>query len=187
MAAACATPTYTGDTKTLSVGSAPRVSDELSVGDVVEVRVFGEKDLSNAYQIDAEGTIFFPLIGKVKLTGLTPNQASQEIIRRLKDGYIREPHVSVFVKEAQTKMVSVLGEVQKPGNFPFVPNMTITQAIAAAGGFTKTARKNLTYVTRRIDGTEKRIEVPAEAVSQGRAQNFYLKPGDIIFVAESPI
>jgi protein involved in polysaccharide export with SLBB domain len=65
--------------------------------------------------------------------------------------------------------------------------MTITQAIAAAGGFTKTAQKNKTFVTRRVGGEENRIEVPVEAVSQGKAKNFYLMPGDIIFVAESPI
>ena len=73
------------------------------------------------------------------------------------------------------------------GTFVFEANMNIVQIITLAGGFTKTAWKNRTNVTRTISGQERKIQVPVEAIGEGKEQNFMLQPGDIVFVPESPI
>ena len=77
--------------------------------------------------------------------------------------------------------------MNKPGTFAYEPNMSIVQIITLAGGFTKTAYKNKTNVTRLIAGQEKKIQVPVEAIGEGSQRNFVLKPGDIVFVPESPL
>jgi polysaccharide export outer membrane protein len=92
--------------------------------------------------------------------------------------------VSVLVKEYNSKRISVFGQVENPGNFPYTERMHIVQAISLAGGFTPLAEKNETVVSRRVDGRERRVRVAVEAIGEGRITNFYLRPGDIIFVPE---
>ena len=105
--------------------------------------------------------------------------------RCLQNGYFRRPQVSVLVKEYNSKKVFVFGEVQKPGTFPFEENMSVVQAVTLAGGFTKTAAKNNTNVTRLVDGQEQKLRVPVEEIAIGQTRNFLLQPGDIVFVPES--
>ena len=164
--------------------SAPTGANTLGPGDLVEIRVYGE-DLSGAHRVAPEGTIDFPLCGKVKLSGLSTSQAADAITRCLKDGYLKAPQVSVLIREYNSKKIFVFGEVQKPGTFPFEGNMSIIQAITLAGGFTKLAAKNSTNVTRIVDGQEKKLRVPVEEIGQGKEKNFLLQPGDIVFVPES--
>lgn len=154
-------------------------------GDLLEVRVFQEPDLSGAYRISPEGTIDFPLCGKVKLAGMTSSQSADALTKCLANGYLRKPQVTVLVREYTSKKVFVFGEVQKPGTFPYEENMSVIQAITLAGGFTKVAAKNNTNVTRIVDGKELKIHVPVEDIGVGREKNFLLQPGDIVFVPES--
>lgn len=154
-------------------------------GDVFEVHVYQEKELSGTYRVAPDGNIDFPLIGLLKVDGLTPGQVADLIRGGLREGFIRDPNVNVFVKEFNSKKVFVLGEVVKPGTFRFEESMNIIQAITVAGGFTDRASKNGTVVTRVEGGLEKRIGVPVEDISEGRSPNFFLKPGDIVFVPES--
>lgn len=154
-------------------------------GDLLEVRVFQEPDLSGAYRISPEGTIDFPLCGKVRLAGKTSSQSADALTTCLAHGYLRNPQVTVLVREYTSKKVFVFGEVQKPGTFPYEENMSVIQAITLAGGFTKIAAKNNTNVTRIVDGKELKIRVPVEDIGVGREKNFMLQPGDIIFVPES--
>jgi polysaccharide export outer membrane protein len=170
--------------------SAPEVqggtqSSTLGAGDLVEVRVFDEADLSGAYRISPEGTVDFPLCGKVQVSGLTSSGVADALRQCLGKGYLRHPNVTVLVREYNSKKIFVFGEVQKPGTFPYEQNMSIIQAITLAGGFTKTASKNGTNVTRTQDGKELKIRVPVEDIGIGREKNFTLLPGDIIFVPES--
>lgn len=164
--------------------AALRKTMTLGPGDVFEVRVHGEKDLSAEYRLAADGTINFPFIGKVKVVGRTPNQLAKEIESRLKDGYLVNPFVSVVVKEYNSKKIYVLGQVTKPGTFPYEGGMNIIQAITLAGGFTPMAKTNSVIVTRMENGVERRISVPAGKISEGLAPNFVLKPGDIVYVPE---
>lgn len=169
-----------------AVKQAPAVpASTLGAGDVFEVRVFQEPDLSGIFRVAADGSIDFPLCGRLALGGLTSSSAAQAITRCLSPRYLRSPQVSVFVREFNSKKVFVFGEVQKPGTFPYEDGMSVVQAVTLAGGFTRLAAKNSCTVTRVIAGAEKRIKVPVEDVGAGRAPNFPLQPGDILFVPES--
>ncbi|WP_224368873.1 polysaccharide biosynthesis/export family protein [Hyalangium versicolor] len=153
-------------------------------GDMVEVRVFQEPDHSGVWRVSPEGTIDYPLCGKVTLAGRTSSTAAdalQECLAR----YLRRPQVSVLIREYNSKKIFVFGEVQKPGTFPYDGEMSIIQAITLAGGFTRTAAQNSTNVTRLVDGQERKIRVPVEDIGVGREKNFLLQPGDIVFVPES--
>lgn len=156
----------------------------LGPGDVFEVRVYDEPDISGAYRVGSDGSINFPLIGRVEVEGLTANRASARLSERL-SGYLKRPHVSIFIKQYNSKKVFVLGEVKQPGTFPYEERMNIIQAITMAGGFGKMANKNGTYVTRTVDGKERRVRVAVKEIGEGNAPNFELKPGDIVYVPES--
>ena len=157
----------------------------LGPGDVFEVKVYDEKELSGIYRVSSSGSISFPLIGKVHVEGMTSTDAADVIQGRLGEKYLRNPQVSIFIKEYNSKKISVFGQVNKPGTFKYEDNMSVTQAVSMAGGFTKMAAKDDTNVTRIEAGEEKKYPVPVESIAQGQAKNFYLQPGDIVYVPES--
>ena len=128
--------------------------------------------------------VLYPLIGKVKVTGLTPPAIAQRLARRLRQGFLRNPQVSVFVKEYNSKKVTIFGQVRKPGIYLYKDNMTIIQAVSEAGGFTDLADQDGTIVTRTLDDRKHRIPVRVKSIGEGRAQNFVLRPGDIVWVPE---
>jgi len=103
----------------------------LDAGDKLRVVVFGQAGISNSYLVDAGGNVSMPLIGVVPARGLTTQQLSQRIAARLKQGYVREPHVSVEVEAYRPFFI--LGEVTNPGQYPYVANMTAETAVAIAG------------------------------------------------------
>lgn len=165
--------------------AAPLSITALGAGDLVEIRVFQEPEHSGTWRLAPEGTIDYPLCGKVQLAGLSTSAAADLLTKCLSAGYLRRPQVSVLIREFNSKKVFVFGEVQKPGTFPFEGDMSVIQAITLAGGFTKLAAKNNTNVTRLVNGQEKKIRVPVEDIGVGRQKNFMLQPGDIVFVPES--
>ena len=154
----------------------------LGAGDTFEVRVYRQEDMSGIYEVSSEGTISFPLIGVVEVGGKTPAQVERELHERLADGYLKDPSVSVLVKEAKSKTITVLGEVDKPITLPFADGMRVTDVIAKAGGFTAMAQKNAVVVTRTIDGKKTRYTVPAGDIKAGKAKNFFIRPGDVVDV-----
>ena len=157
------------------------------MGDVVEVRVYQEPELTGLYRIEAYGGFTFPLIGPIKATGLTPSELSQQLADQLKSGYLRNPQVTVFVKESHSKKIFILGKVKKPGTYPFEEGMSVVQAVAIAGGLLPIAARDLILI--RSDETqadvEERFLVPFKEISQGKAPNAPLRPGDILFIPES--
>jgi polysaccharide export outer membrane protein len=154
-------------------------------GDVFDVRVYGEDDLTGTYRVASDGTVDYPLLGTISVQGMTPTEVTRLISDGLVNGeFLKNPNVSVFVKEYSSKKISILGQVNKPGTFQFVDGMSIIEAISLAGGFTPMSRPNDVTVTRVINGTEKKFLVPVEAIGQGRASNFVLRPGDILFVPQ---
>jgi polysaccharide export outer membrane protein len=163
---------------------APIADTRLDVGDTFDVRVYGEADLSGMYRVSAEGTINMPLAGTIKVQGLDPPEAGKRIAERLADGILRDPQVTVLVREMQSKKIIIIGQVAKPGTFSFTPSMTVVEAITVAGGFTGLAAKNDTTVTRTESGKKTIVRVPVEQIGEGKAKNLYLKPGDIINVPE---
>lgn len=160
-------------------------STTLGPGDVIDVRVYNEPDLSATYQVGSDGSIQFPLIGRIEIARKSPAEAANAISDKLKTGYLRDPQVSIFVKEYNSKRIYVMGQVEKPGVFAYEDDMNILRAIILAGGPTKLAAKSKVLLTRKTAEGESQIEVSIEDVGRGQAENIPLKPGDIIFVPES--
>ena len=109
----------------------------LDSGDKLRIVVFGQDALSNNYTVDAQGAVSLPLVGAIEARGLTTAQLGSAIAGRLKSGYVRDPSVAVEIDTYRPFFV--LGEVTFPGQYPYVPNMTVENAIAIAGGFTPRA------------------------------------------------
>ena len=156
----------------------------LGPGDIFEVRVYGEKDLSDVYRVSDAGTISFPLAGTIYVNKLDSTEVVAKLTTRL-EKYLKNPQVSVFIKEFQSKKVYVFGQVRKPGTFSYQDGMNIIQAITLAGGLQPLANPNATYINRVVNGAEQRIKVAIQDIGQGEAPNIYLKPGDIVYVPES--
>lgn len=145
----------------------------LDTGDKLRIVVFGQDALSNSYLVNAEGLISLPLVGNINARGLTTEQLAGAITSRLKQSYIREPSVAAEVEVYRPFFV--LGEVTYPGQYPFVPNTTIENAIAIAGGFTPRAYKDKVTITRKVSGVPMRVTLPLRQP---------LRPGDTIEVGE---
>lgn len=163
----------------------PKGVDALGAGDVIEIRVFREPDLAGVYRVSDEGSLDFPLIGEVRVSGRQPQEVAEELRARLADGYLVDPQVSVFVKERNSQKVHVLGQVNKPGSFAWEPAMSVIQAITNAGGFTKLAATNRVQITRKVAGREQAFTAKVGAIRAGDAPNVQLRPGDIVYVPES--
>lgn len=145
----------------------------LDAGDKLRVVVFGQDGISGAYMVDAAGNVSLPLVGSVPARGFTTAQLAQELTERLKQGYVREPHVTVAVESYRPFFI--LGEVTTPGQYPYVPNMTAENAIAIAGGFSPRAKKQTVEITRNTGGQRFDGDVPL---------NYPLRPGDTVVVKE---
>ncbi len=182
--AACVTPGRGKPRPELPAPDGGVSSSTLGSGDMLEVRVFQEADLSGVYRVAADGAIDFPLCGRLQVLGATSGQVADVITNCLKNGFVKRPQVSVMVKDFNSKKIFVFGEVIKPGAFAYEENMTIIHAVTGAGGFSRAAAKNDVNVTRVIDGKEVKVPVRVEDIATGRERNFQLVPGDIIFVPE---
>jgi polysaccharide export outer membrane protein len=162
----------------------PAADTSLGVGDSFEVRVFGEPDLSGLYKVGSEGNINFPLVGVLHVEGLDAQGAAKLIGDKLRQGMLRDPQVTVLVKEQTSKKIYVLGQVGRPGTFTYTPSMSVVEAITVAGGFTPLAARNDTTVTRNELGKKTIVKVPVADIGEGKAPNLFLRPGDIISVPE---
>ncbi len=145
----------------------------LDAGDRLRVVVFGQDGLTNSYIVGAGGYISMPLIGQVMARGATTDQLSGRIADKLKDGYVREPHVAVEIEAYRPFFI--LGEVTQPGQYPYVANMTAETAVAIAGGFTPRASRQTVTLTRNYNGQQVRVAVPL---------TYQLRPGDTVSVQE---
>jgi polysaccharide biosynthesis/export protein len=145
----------------------------LDAGDKLRVVVYGQDGLTNTYAIDAGGAITMPLIGQVVARGRSPAALAAEISAKLRNGYIRDPSVAVEIESYRPFFI--LGEVQAPGQYPYVPNMTVESAIAIAGGFSPRAKRDMVTLTHTDAGDATRDMVPLGTS---------LSPGDTIYVGE---
>jgi polysaccharide biosynthesis/export protein len=152
---------------------APHGGYALDSGDKLRVVVFGQDGLTNGYSVDAAGNITMPLIGAVPARGLSTAELSAAIGARLKQGFIREPHVAVEIEAYRPFFI--LGEVTFPGQYPFVANMTVETAVAIAGGFTPRAYHTDVVISRTVGGETVRATVPVTTT---------VRPGDTITISE---
>jgi protein involved in polysaccharide export with SLBB domain len=185
MVAGCATGGGRPAPATEPAATTGLAASTLGPNDVFEVRVYQEPELSGLYQVGPQGDIMFPLCKKVSVSGLTANGAAEKLRACLSQGFLRDPQVTVLVKEFNSRKVFVFGEVQKPGTFAFEDGMSVVQALTLAGGFTKQAAQNSTSVTRLVNGQEVKMKINVQDIALGKAANFTLEPGDIVYVPES--
>jgi polysaccharide export outer membrane protein len=154
-------------------------------GDRLVIQVYNEKELSGSYQVSPNGLIMFPFVGEINVNGLNNFSLAAKIAELLRDGYIKNPSVTVLVDDVISKRIFVLGQVNKAGSFPIKAKMSVVEAITLSGGFTQTADLNNVVVTRKeADGREKRYVINIQSIVNGSKENFYLRAGDIIFVGE---
>ncbi len=146
----------------------------LDAGDRLRVVVYGQEGLTNTYAIDAGGSITMPLIGAVPARGRTAAGLASEITAKLRNGYIREPSVAVEIEAYRPFFI--LGEVAAPGQYPYVPNISVESAVAIAGGFSPRALRDRVTLTHTDGaGPRRRMVVPL-----GTA----ISPGDTVLVGE---
>ena len=145
----------------------------LDAGDRLRIVVYGQEGLTNTYAIDAGGSITMPLIGAVRARGLTPAGLASEITGKLRNGYIREPSVAVEIEAYRPFFI--LGEVAAPGQYPYVPNMSVESAVAIAGGFSPRAKRDRVTLTHTDAGGSVRVVVPLGTP---------ISPGDTVLVGE---
>jgi protein involved in polysaccharide export with SLBB domain len=159
----------------------------LSPNDIVLVKVFEEPDLDSQHRISQDGTINFPLVGVVQISGRTVSQAASTIRDRLVKGYLRNPQVRVNVIQYASRRITVLGQVQKPGSYvlPSEERVDLLQAIAMAGGFTRMADEGRVRVRRNVNGVETIIKVNVHAETKNTSSElFEVQPDDKITVGE---
>ena len=145
----------------------------LDAGDRLRVVVYGQEGLTNTYSVGAGGSITMPLIGAVPARGHTTAGLAGEISAKLRNGFIREPSVAVEIEAYRPFFI--LGEVAAPGQYPYVPNMTVESAVAIAGGFSPRARRDSVTVTHTdAQGTGRFVVPPGSRIS----------PGDTVLVGE---
>jgi protein involved in polysaccharide export with SLBB domain len=145
----------------------------LGTGDKIRVIVYGETNLGGEFVIDGGGYLRFPLIGQVRAGGMTAHQIEEEITAALKDGYLQDPHVNVEVETYRP--FYIIGEVNKPGEYPCTFGLSIINAVALAGGFTYRADEDDVYIRHKGDSAEFKLQTNNATP---------IAPGDIVRVAE---
>jgi polysaccharide export outer membrane protein len=149
---------------------------KLGVGDTVHITVFQQADLTSDARIGERGTVSMPLIGEVKLTGLSQADAARLIAAELKKGkFLNNPQVTVALTTLRSRQVSVLGQVARPGRFPLDDSARLTDVIAAAGGIGPTGADVVTVIR---NGEPQKIEL---------TKNFALQNGDTVLVDRAPV
>ena len=157
----------------------------LGPGDKLNLTVFyGSHSIQAAYTLDSSGQISVQFIGAVEANGKTLEQVRDDIKRRLADGYLNDPIVSLTIAEINSLTLSVSGMVAKTGTVKFTPGIMITEVIAQSGGFTPMARKDMVKVTRMLNGVKETYKLPVEKMAEGDRPNFPMLPGDEVFVPE---
>jgi polysaccharide biosynthesis/export protein len=163
---------YAAATPAAYAAPAPATHDapyHLDAGDKLRVVVYGQEGLTNTYAIDAGGAITMPLIGAVAARGKTPSGLAADISAKLRNGYIREPSVAVEVETYRPFFI--LGEVAAPGQYPYVPNMSVESAVAIAGGFSPRAKRDAVTLTHNASRAIVPLGTP-------------INPGDTVLVSE---
>jgi protein involved in polysaccharide export with SLBB domain len=158
--------------------------DHVGIDDVFDVRVYGETELTGTYRVATDGTIDYPLTGRLSVAGLRSGEIQELLVSRLKARFLKDPQVTVTIKERNSQKIIVFGQVAKPGQVGYYPNMTIVDAIASAGGFTGIAAKNSVNLRREVAGKIQTHVYPVADISEGRSQNVMVLPGDVLVVDE---
>jgi protein involved in polysaccharide export with SLBB domain len=172
--------------QTIPAASVTAPTYRLSPNDVLRVKVFQEDDLTTELRLGKDGSATFPLLGVIHLGGRTVDEAAATIRELLGKDYLVNPQVTLTVVEYAKRRFMVLGQVQKPGSFdiPSEESMSLLQAIAMAGGFTRLAVQSKVTVTRTVGGKRTLTVDVKSAANDPNTKPFEILPDDTIFVAE---
>lgn len=146
---------------------------KLGAGDEIKVTVFGEPDLSGPFVVDGQGAISMSLIGQVEVANLTINEASRFLETKYKDGWLKDPKVTTELVKGRPYYI--LGEVNRPGEFPYVSGLTVMNAIASAGDFTYRADRVRILIKSADNPNEREVELTPTTT---------VRPGDTIRIRE---
>lgn len=165
-----------------------KLNYKIQAGDLLEITVFKEPDMSRTARISGDGTITFPLAGVLKLSDMSVPEAETLLAEKLSE-FLVKPQVTVLIKEYGNKQVYVLGEVKKPGSIeiPAERRITVLEAITLAGGFTELAAQDRTKILRGAGAGSQSIPVEISRITkQGdKAADVYLEPNDTVYVPQS--
>lgn len=161
--------------------------EALGMGDMVRVTVFRNPDLTTEARVTERGTILFPMIGEVPVAGLSPSQAGARIADKLRNGkYVVNPEVTVSIAQVNSRQVSVLGNVNKPGRYPLDSvNVKLTDVLATAGGVAGTGADMVTVVSSGNRKTD--VDLAGMFRSGDLTKNVELQPGDTVYVHRAPM
>jgi len=159
-------------------------SEEYIIGpkDLLEIEVFGLSELDTTTRVSEDGLITVALLGEVKVGGLTKSGLEKKLTQLFKERFLKNPQVTVFIKEYRSRIVSILGAVNEPGDYELLGRQTLLQMISQAGGLTEEAGREIIVIRKQPDGSNTSQEIPVEdLVEKGDVKlNIVLKPGDII-------
>lgn len=164
----------------------PTPSTIVGPGDVFEVSVLGEKDLPKEYRVQPDGTVDFPYLDRLTVSGLEPQQIEDLIKSKLVEKKILvEPQVTLVVKQYNSKKISVIGAVQKPGSLPWQEGIKLVEAISLSGGFTALADSDHVVLTRNVSGGKTvTATVDVDEITEGHQADIPLQAGDTIKVGQ---
>jgi len=162
-----------------------KTSDILGINDLIEIRVYGEKDLTRVYRINSSGVIVYPIVGKIKVIGKSVYEVTEEIEKKLKNKFFKNPQVTIFLKESNSRKVYILGQIKRPGAYPYKHKLTLLKLIATSGGLTNIADMKKIILKREINGKVKSITINISLIIKGITDDLLLSPEDIIYVSES--
>lgn len=159
---------------------------KLGVGDLLEISVYNVPELNAKVRVSNAGDIYLPLIDYVHVEGLTQEEAQELIAKRLEDGgFVRGPHVTIFIDEANSQGVTLLGEVAKPGIYPEIGDHRLYAIVSQAGGFTQNAARKVS-ILRRNQPEAIHVNLPRN-LADDLSANVEILPGDTITVPRAPI
>jgi len=164
---------------------APTEKPTVGPGDVFVMELVGEKDWPREYQIASDGTVDFPYLHVVQVAGLEPQEIGR-LVRKLlmEKQLLRDPSVVVQVKTYNSRRVTLMGQVAKPGTYPFSSGTTLLQALSQAGGPTGIANLDRVNLTRREATGSRTVVISIGSIMEGRSPDIPLQSGDRIFVHE---
>jgi polysaccharide export outer membrane protein len=169
----CAAPAFAAPQNTASAETTGTYQYRLGTGDKVQITTFGEPDLSGAFDVSGSGTVAIPLVGEVRAAGLTTVEFGQAVQNVLRDGFLKDPKVSVEVMNYRP--FYILGEVAKPGEYPYSNGLTVMNAVATANGFTYRADTHHVFIKRANETVEHKVDLDTTTT---------VEPGDTIRIKE---
>jgi protein involved in polysaccharide export with SLBB domain len=163
----------------------PTEKPTVGPGDLFIMEIVGEKELPKEYQVASDGSVDLPYLNTVPVAGLEPQEIAR-LVRKLliEKGFLSDPSVVVQVKEYNSRRITIMGQVGKPGTFPYSVGLTLLQAISQAGGPTGIANIDRVTLIRRVEGGSRNVVLSIGSIMEGRSADIPLQSGDRIFVHE---